>query len=158
MDESILYFSRVSLIKFSLEALSISWEWGVFILEWEWNLKRQIFPNRAFWRLDLATGFSREFKPRANGLANLGLLSCSATAGATLQLLTCLARVQTFGDLQAATHLRDPVARLCFLAHSWAFLHIFSHTTLTIIPPKYRVTNCWITSKLARNKANKMVD
>ena len=57
-------------------------------------MERQIFPNKIFWRLDLAIGFSREFKPRANGLASLGLLSCSAIAGATLQLLTCLARVQ----------------------------------------------------------------
>ena len=57
-------------------------------------MKRQIFPNRAFWRLDLVTGLSHEFKPRANGLASLRLLSCSATSGATLQLLTCLACVQ----------------------------------------------------------------
>ena len=38
--------------------------------------------------------------------------------------------------------LRVPV----FLAHSWAFLHTISLTTLTRIPPKYRVTNCWNTS------------
>ena len=63
-------------------------------------MNSQFFSNRVFWRLDLATGLSCEFKPRANGLASLGLLSCSATAGATLQLLTCLARVQHSGGLQ----------------------------------------------------------
>ena len=31
-DESILFFSRVSLSKFSLEAFSLSWVEGVFIL------------------------------------------------------------------------------------------------------------------------------
>ena len=77
--------------------------------------------------LGLATRLSCEFKPRANGLASLGLLSCSATAGATVQLLTCLARVQTFGDLQAVTHPWDPVARFCFFAQSWAFLHNLEH-------------------------------
>ena len=41
------------------------------------NVKSQIFPNWVFWRLDLATGLSRKFKPRANGLASLGLLSYS---------------------------------------------------------------------------------
>ena len=64
------------------------------------NVKSQIFPNRVFWRLDLVTGLSREFKPRANGLASLGLLSCSATAGAMLQLLACLARVHHSDGLQ----------------------------------------------------------
>ena len=41
------------------------------------NVKSHILPNRVFWRLDLVTGSSREFKLRANGLANLGLLSYS---------------------------------------------------------------------------------
>ena len=62
-------------------------------------MKSQIFPNRVFWRLDLATGLSREFKMRANDLASLGLLSCSATAGVTLQLLACLACVHHSGGL-----------------------------------------------------------
>ena len=58
------------------------------------NAKSQFFPNRVVWRLGLATRLTREFKSRANGLANLGLLSCSAIAGMTLQFLACLARVQ----------------------------------------------------------------
>ena len=62
-------------------------------------MKSQFFLNKVFWRLDLATGLSREFRLGANGLASLGLLSCSATADATLQLLTCLARVQHSGGL-----------------------------------------------------------
>ena len=49
-----------------------------------WNAKGQFFPNEVVWRLGLATGLSREFKSRANCLASLGLLSCSATAGVTL--------------------------------------------------------------------------
>ena len=34
------------------------------------NVKHHILPNKVFWQLDLATGLSREFKPRANGLAS----------------------------------------------------------------------------------------
>ena len=49
-------------------------------------MKSHFFPNRVVWRLDLATGLSREFKLRANGLASPGLLSCSAIVGMTLQL------------------------------------------------------------------------
>ena len=51
-DESILFFSRVSLSKFSLEALFLSWVKGVFILGSEWNVKSQVFQNRAGSRLD----------------------------------------------------------------------------------------------------------
>ena len=46
MDESILVFSRVSLSKFSLEALYNIWVKGVFILVCVWNAKGQFFPNR----------------------------------------------------------------------------------------------------------------
>ena len=81
-------------------------------------MKSQFFPNKVFWQLNLATGLSREFQPRANGLANLGLSSCSATASATLQLLACLACVQPSGGLHAASHSRDPIASPCFFAQS----------------------------------------
>ena len=53
-NESILFFFRVSLSKFSLEALHQSWVIGVFILEWERNVKRQVLQNRGGLRLDLA--------------------------------------------------------------------------------------------------------
>ena len=67
---------------------------------------------------------------------------------------TCFTRVHPL----AACKPRDPVASSCFSAHSWTFFHTLSHTTFTWFPPKYRVSKCWITSKLAQNKANKMVD
>ena len=43
-------------------------------------------PNRAFWRLNLATGTSREFESQANYLARLEVLSCSVLTGVTFQL------------------------------------------------------------------------
>ena len=52
-----------------------------------------------------------------------------------------------FWRLTVANHPRDQAATLCFLAHSWAFNHSISLTTLTTIPPKYRVTKCWNTNK-----------
>ena len=88
VDEPILFFSKVSLSKFSLWKLSLNRGYkDIYIYIYSRvrrNVKSQFFPNRVFWQLDLATGLSCEFKPRANGLASLGLLSCSATAGATL--------------------------------------------------------------------------
>ena len=50
---------------------------------------------------------------------------------------------------------RDPVASPLLSAQSWAILHTLLHTTLTWFPPKYRVSKCWITSKLARIKPTK---
>ena len=121
-------------------------------------MKSQFFPNKVFWWLDLATRLSREFKPRANGLASLGLLSCSVIVGATLQLLACLARVLHSGGLQAVSHPRDLAASPCFFAQSWAILHTPSHTTLHDSHLNKGLLIAKIQANLARNKANKMVD
>ena len=142
VDESILFFSRVSLSIFSLEALNISWVWEVFILMCVWNAKSQFFQNRVGWRLGLTTWLSHEFKSRTNWMASLDFLSCSAPASMTLQLLRMLGTCATSGGLQAASYLRGPVASPCYFAQTWAFLHTLSHTTLTWFPYKYKVTNC----------------
>ena len=80
MDESIL-FSLGFLSQKSLWKLSLNRGYkGIYIYIYSRvrrNVKSHILPNRVFWRLDLATGLSREFKLRANGLASLGLLSCN---------------------------------------------------------------------------------
>ena len=113
-------------------------------------MKSQIFPNRVFWQLDLATGLSREFKPRANGLASLRLLSYSTTVGAMLQLLACLARVHHSSGLQprvpASLHKLE---QFFTLSHTLP-LHDFHLNTGLLIAK--------IQANLARNKANKMVD
>ena len=90
------------------------------------NVKSQIFPNRVFWRLDLATELSREFKPRANGLASLGLLSCSVTAGATLQLL---ARVHHSSGLQPRA-TREIQPRVSASPHTLEQFFTLSYTLL----------------------------
>ena len=121
-------------------------------------MKSQFFPNRVFWRLDLVTGLTREFKPRANGLASLRLLSYSATAGATLQLLACLAREHHYGDLQPRAtreiQLQVPVS-LHNLEQFFTLSHTLplhdSHLNIGLLIAK-------IQANLARNKANKMVD
>ena len=117
-------------------------------------MKSQFFLNRVFWRLDLTTGLSREFRPRVNGLASLGLLSCSAIASATLQLLACLACVQHSDRLQAASHPRVPVSlhnleKFFTLSHTLP-LHD-SHLNIGLLIAK-------IQTNLAQNKANKMVN
>ena len=58
----------------------------VFIVGCMRNAKSQFQPNRAFWRLDLATGTSHEFELQANYLAKLEVFSYSAIASMTLQL------------------------------------------------------------------------
>ena len=114
------------------------------------NVKSQIFLNRVFWRLDLATRLSHEFKPRANGLANLGLLSFSVTVGMTLQLLARLACVHHSGDLQprvpASLHTLEQ-----FFTLSHALPLHDSHLNTGLLIAKIQVN-------LTRNKANKMVD
>ena len=91
------------------------------------NVKSQIFPNKVFWRFDLATGLSRKFKPRANDLASLGLLSCSATTGATLQLLARLARVHHSDGLQLRA-TREIQPRVPASLHTLEQFFTLSHT------------------------------
>ena len=121
-------------------------------------MKSQIFPNRVFWQLDLPTGLRCEFKPRSNSLANLRLLSYSATAGATLQLLAFLARVHHSGGLQPQSTCK---IQLCVLVslHNLEQFFTLSHT----LPLHDSHLNTGlliakIQENLARNKTNKMVD
>ena len=104
--------------------------------------EKSVFHNKVDWQLGLVTWLSRESKPRANWMASLDFLSCSATAGTTVQLLYMLHSCTSSGSLQAASHPWDPATSPYFTAHSFAFLHILSHTALTWFPPKHKVTNC----------------
>ena len=110
------------------------------------------------WRLDLATGLSREFKLRANDLANLGLLSCSATAGMMLQLLACLACVQLLAACKprATREIQSQVpASLHNLEHFFTLSHTLSlhnfHLNTGLLIAKIQANLVW-------NKANKIVE
>ena len=65
VDESILLFSKVSLSKFSLEALYISWYKGIYSRVREECEKSFFFKTRCFGD-SLATGMSCEFESRNN--------------------------------------------------------------------------------------------
>ena len=158
MDELILFFSRVSLSKFSLEALYISWVWGSIYSRVRRNVKSQFFLNRVVWRLGLVTGLSREFKPRANGLTSLGLLSCSATIGMTFQLLCMLHTCANFGGLPVVSHLRVQ-PRVSTSLHNLEHFFTLSHSLL--LHESHLNTELLIAkiqANLARNKINKMID
>ena len=157
-DESILFFSRVSLSKFSLEALFLSWVKGVFILEWEWNVKSQVFQNRAGLRLGLMAWLSREFQPQGNWTASCPILSCSTPAGVTLQLLACLAREQLLAAFSHESPARSSRKSLFFL-HTLKHFFTLSHSLpLQESHLNTRLLIVEIQANLARNKANKMVD
>ena len=85
------------------------------------------------WRLGLATRLSREFKSRANGLASLGLFSCSATASMTHQLPCMLRTCANFDGLPIASPNRKSL-------HPCTILSISSHS-LTHYP--YIVCHLW---------------
>ena len=117
-------------------------------------MKSQFFLNKVVWRLDLATGLSHEFKPRANGLASLGLLSCSATAGMTLQLPCMLHTCASFGGLPVASQPRVSAS-----LHNLEYFFTLSHSLpLRDFHLNIGLLIAEIQTKLARNKANKMVD
>ena len=107
---------------------------GLYIVVWERNVKRQFFPNKVVCRLDLVTKLSREFKPQANSLASLGLLSYSAIAGMTLQLPRILHTCANFGGLPVASHLQVQPrvsASLYNLEHFFTLSHSLPNMILT---------------------------
>ena len=120
-------------------------------------MKSHILPNKVFWQLDLTTRLSHEFKPRANGLASLGLLSYSEQL-VTLQLLACLARVHQSGGLKPRA-TREIQPRVLFSLHKLEQFFILSltlplhdsHLNTGLLIAKIQIN-------LAQNKANKMVD
>ena len=121
-------------------------------------MKSQLFPNRVVWRLGFVIGLSREFKPRVNGLASLGLSSCSATVGMTLQFPCMLHACANFGNLLVASHWRVQ-SRVFASLHNLEHFFTLSHT----LPLHDSHINTWlliakIQVNLVRNKANKMVD
>ena len=114
--------------------------------------------NRVVWWLGLATGLSREFKSRANYLASMRLLSCSATASVTLQLPYMLYTCASFGDLLTVSHLWDPIASPCRM-HTSELFFTLSHTLpLHDSHLNTGFLNAELQANLAQNKANKMVD
>ena len=66
----------------------------------------------------LATRARDYNESRANCLARLEVLSCSAIAGVTLQLPCMLHTCASFGDLPVVRQSRDLVARPFLSAHS----------------------------------------
>ena len=132
----------------------ILWEWGVFILVWEWNAKSQFFQNRASWRLDLATWLSREFKPRANWMASLDccpvvlqlawLFSSPAFSPGVQILAACKPRASS--EIQP----QEP-ASLHSLEHFFTLSHTLplhdSHLNTGFL-------STVLQAKLSRNKAN----
>ena len=123
VDESILFFSWVSLSKFSGNSLHFV-NIRLFTVRCMRNARGQFSSNKAFWRLDLATGTSREFESRANCLTKLKVLSYTATAGVTLQLPLHASHVCHFGDLPVARSSRETFLECTLLELS---SHFFTH-------------------------------
>ena len=114
-----LFFSRVSLSKFFLEALFLSWVKGVFILGWEWNVKNQVFQNRVGSRLDWVASSSHEVIEWPVVLFFPVVLQLAWHFN-----FWHAWHMSSFWQLAIASHPRDPVASPCF---SWTLLSISSH-------------------------------
>ena len=143
VDESILFFFFLKFFsQNSLQKLSIFRGYKGYLY---WSEKRM--RNVRFFKTGVAHGL-------ASRLDWVARSSCAITERPIVLFCPVVLQlawrfnfwhawhVCCFWRLAAASHPRDPITRLCFLAHSWAFNHSISLTTLTINPPKYRVTNC----------------
>ena len=131
VDESILFSFRVFSHKILFGSSQHFMSIRLFIVRCVWNAKSQLQPNMVFWQLKLVTGTSCEFESRANYLARLEVLSCSATAGVTLQLLYMLHTCAIFGDSPVASSSREALFKCILLKFSLHFLAHYSYIILT---------------------------
>ena len=106
----------------------------------------------------LAAWLSREFQPRGNWTASCPILSCSAPASVTLQLLACLAREQLLAACSRESPARSSRESLIFLHTLDHFFTLFHSLPLQESYLNTRLLIAEIQANLARNKANKMVD
>ena len=146
---SLGFLSQNSLQKNSLHFVDIR----VFIVGCVWNAKSQVSNEQGV----LATRPRDWNESRANCLAKLEVLSCSATAGMTLQLPCMLHTCAIFGDLTVMSQLRDPITRP-FLMHTLKLFFTLSHTLpLHDSHLNTGFLNAELQVNLAWNKANKMI-
>ena len=95
----------------------------------------------------LATVTSCKFHLWNNWLAKLSFLFCSASVVMTLQLPTCFTCVALWWVISRESLVSFSHERTLNRTYTWV-LHTLLHTFLKWFPPKYRVSNCWITSKI----------
>ena len=110
VDESILFFSLKILSRSSLHFVGIR----IFIVGCVWNVKSQVSNKHDV----LATRPHDWNELRANYLAKLKVLSCSATADVTLQLPCMLHMYATFGDLPIAKSSHEALLECTLLSFS----------------------------------------
>ena len=108
----------------------------VFIVGYEKECEKSFFCKTGGFGEWLTTRMSREFQSPSNRMARLYFLSYSDPAILTLQLPACFTRMTLL-----TSQSRVLVVRILLNAHTWSILHILSHTTLTLFPHKYRVSN-----------------
>ena len=141
MNESILFFLKVFLSNFSLELSTFRVYKGIYSRVCE-GCEKTFFCKIGCSGDSFVTGMSREITVKPD----CPFLSCSTPVVMTLQLPACLThtafwRVTSHEPLARSSH-ENPLE----CTHTW-ILHTLSHTTLTWFPSKYKVSNCWNTSK-----------
>ena len=151
VDESILFFSRVSqnsLWKLStIRGYKGYLYWCVFEM-WKISFSQIEWFGDLTSRLNWIASLSRELTTWPNWKFCPVMLQLAWLFSS----FACFTRVPPLATCYPLASRKTLLS-----AHSWTFLHTLSHTTLTWFSHKYNVSKFWITSKLARNKANKMV-
>ena len=130
-DEDCGWVNLVFLKDFSLQILSSSSQHfmgiRVFIIVCMRNAKSQFQLNRVFWQLKLVTWTSHEFESRANCLARLEVLSCSAPTVMTFSSFACFTRVPPLATCQSRASHKIQSWDSTWVHTSWVFFTL-SHT------------------------------
>ena len=119
-----------------------------------WNAKSQFFQNRAGWRFGLATWLSCKFSRELIEWLVWTFCLVVLQLAWHFSFSICLARVQFLAACKPRA-TREVQSQVPATLHKLKHFFTLSHTILTWFSPKYRVSKCWIASKLAGIKPTK---
>ena len=142
MYESIFFFSLKILSGSSLHFVSIR----VFIVGYARNVKRHFSAKQGVLAIHSLLGWVTSLSREITAKPDCPFLSCSAPAIVTLQLSACFTRVAFWRVASHESLTRSSCENLFECLQTW-ILHTLSHTILTWFSPKYKISNCWNTSK-----------
>ena len=131
---------------------------GIYILEWERNVKSQFFNNRVNWRLGLVIWLSRESSRELTEWPDETFCLVVLQLAWRFCFSTCFTRVYLPAACKPrATH--EIQLRVLASLHNFEHFFTLSHTLpLHDSHLNTRLLIAKLQANLARNKANKMVD
>ena len=129
----------------------------VYIVGYVRNVKNHFSAKQGVLATNLRLGWVTRFCRKITDWPDCHFLFYSASAIVTLQLLACFTHVVFWRVISRESLVSSSREKLFECTNTW-ILHTLSHITLTWFPPKFNVSNSWITRKIDMEWSQHMVE